>query len=79
MTAKDLLIRIKKHPFSPFRVIVSDGATYDVRHPDQIVVGRDSVTIGIRGESEELFEAMDLVDLIHVVRLEPLPTKTKTK
>lgn len=76
MTAKDMLRRVKKKPFVPFRIIVSEGGNYDVRHPDQIMVMRDSIVVGIPGQSEEdIYETSDLVDLIHVVRLEPLTTK----
>ena len=28
MTRKDLLMRVRERPFSPFRLIVSEGATY---------------------------------------------------
>ena len=58
-----------------FRVIVSEGASYDVRHPEQIMVMRDSVVIGVPGDRDELAETSDLVDLIHVVRLEPIPAE----
>lgn len=79
MTARDLSKRVKKKPFTPFRLIVSEGAAYEVRHPEQIMVTRDSVVIGIPGESEDFYETSDLVDLIHVVRLEPLGGKRAEK
>ena len=80
MTRNDLLRRVKKRPFSPFRIVVSEGATYDVRSPEQIIVARDSVTIGIPSDSDDFYETTDVVDLFHVIRLEPLPTtKGKTK
>ena len=75
MTAKDLAKRARKRPFSPFRIIVSEGGSYDINHPEQIVVARDSVVIGVPGESDDFYETTDLVDLIHVVRLEPIPAQ----
>ena len=75
MTRKDLLNRIRQKPFAPFRLIVSEGATYDIRHPEQIMLARDSVTIGIPSESDDFYETTTLVDLIHVVRLEPVPAQ----
>jgi hypothetical protein len=77
MTPKDLSRRVKKRPFVPFRLVVSEGATYDVFHPDQIIVMRDSVVVATPGDADDFYESSDLVDLIHVVRLEALPTKTK--
>ena len=75
MSPLNLLKRVKQRPFTPFRMVVSEGATYDVRHPDQVIVTRDTAVIGIPGDQEQdLHETFVLVDLLHVVRLEPLET-----
>lgn len=74
MPCKDLANRLKQKPFNPFRIIVSEGATYDIRHPEQIMIARDSVTVGIPSESDEFYETTSLIDLIHVARLEPIPS-----
>jgi hypothetical protein len=80
MTPKVLVKRLRKRPFTPFRMIVSEGAAYDVRHPEQVIVMRDSVVIGIPAEAEDFYETSDLVNLIHVIRLEPLSSqKSKGK
>jgi len=79
MAPRDLLKRVKQRPFIPFRLVVSEGATYDVRHPDFVMVGRDSAVIGIQGDQEQdFYETSVLVDLLHVVRLEPLETTKPT-
>ena len=79
MSPCDLLKRVKQRPFAPFRMVVSEGATYDVRHPDQVIVTRDAAVVAIPGEQEqEFFETSVLVDLLHVVRLEPLETSKTT-
>jgi hypothetical protein len=76
MTRTDLLRRVKQRPFVPFRLVLSEGTTYDIRHPDFIMVGRDSVTIGLPGEQEQdFYETSVLVDLFHVVRMEPIPAQ----
>jgi hypothetical protein len=73
MSRKDILQRARQRPFVPFRVVLSEGTKYDVRHPDFIMVGRDSVVIGLPGEQEqEFYEATVLIDLFHIVQLEPL-------
>ena len=79
MTRTDLLRRVRQRPFSPFRLIVSEGATYDIRHPEKLMVARDSAVIGLQGAQEQdFYETTVLVDLLHVVRLEPLPVAAGT-
>jgi len=78
MTRKDLLQRVRQRPFLPFRLVLTEGAAYEVRHPDFIMVGRDSAVIGVPGEQEQdFYETTVLVDLFHIVRLEPLDSKAK--
>jgi hypothetical protein len=73
MSRKDMLQRIRQRPFSPFRLVLSEGTSYDVRHPDQIMVTRDSAVVGLPGEQEQdFYETTVLVDQFHIVRLEPL-------
>ncbi len=38
---------IGRRPFAPFRLVMSDGRHYDVRHPELIVVGRTSSSVGV--------------------------------
>ena len=73
MTRKDLAQRVRQRPFVPFRLVLSEGTPYEIRHPEQLMLARDSVVIGVPGESEDFFETTILVDLWHIVRLEPTP------
>jgi len=76
MSRNDLLKRVKQRPFAPFRLVLTEGTPYDVRHPEQIMVARDSAVIGLEGKpDQDFYETTVLVDLFHVVRLEPLETK----
>jgi hypothetical protein len=43
MGQSDFLYLLRRRPFLPFRVFLSDGSTYDVRHPDQALPNFDSV------------------------------------
>jgi hypothetical protein len=71
----DLLTAVRKRPFEPFRIQVSDGTHYDVHYPEMVLVGLDSVTIGIlaTGERRLVYERVETVALRHVVKLVPLP------
>lgn len=64
-----------KQPFEPFRLVMTDGASYEIRHPDLLLVGKRSATIGLTGEPGQTFyERTVKVDLLHVIRLEPIST-----
>lgn len=78
MTRKDLASRVKQSPFVPFRLVLSEGTSYEIRHPEQIMVARDSIVIGVPSASEgdDFFDTTVLADIFHVVRLEPLPGQT---
>jgi hypothetical protein len=80
MTRSDLLSRVRQKPFRPFRIIVSENASYDVRHPDWIIVSRDAVTISVAADpTQDYSDSTVMIDLFHVVRLEPLEaTSTAT-
>jgi hypothetical protein len=39
MTAEELRDTLREQPFEPFRIVLTDGATYDIRHPDLLWVG----------------------------------------
>jgi hypothetical protein len=76
MTRNDLLKRVKQRPFVPFRLVLSEGTAYDVKHPEQVMVARDCAVVGLPSQpAEEFFETTVLVNLFHIVRLEPLPAQ----
>lgn len=77
MDPDELFAVVRKQPFEPFRIHVSDGDRYEIRHPDQIVVGRRSCHIGISGNGEGPFQRIAIVSNIHITRLEPLNGKKR--
>jgi hypothetical protein len=71
----DLINVLRKRPFEPFRIHLSDGTVYDVRHPELVMVGLGSAIIGIpaTGKTQPVFERTETVSLVHIVKLLPLP------
>jgi hypothetical protein len=52
---------------------MTDGQAYEIRHPDLLWVGRRSAMVGLTGRpGRTFFERAVQVDLLHVIRLEPL-------
>ena len=45
-TTADLKKRVRQRPFVPFRVVTSSGETYEVVHPELILVGDRWLEIG---------------------------------
>ncbi len=72
MDANELHEKVRKQPFEPFRIHLSDGKAYDVAHPEQIMVGQRSSYVGIPGRREGPFQKIATVSNIHITRIEPL-------
>jgi hypothetical protein len=71
MHPNDLLAPLHRKPFEPFRIVTTDGTTYEVRHPELVVVSTRSAVIGypdpnIPGAASRY----DVVSLLHMIRLE---------
>lgn len=74
MRQAELHERARRHPFEPFRIILTTGATYDIRHPDLIMVGQHSAIIGLTNQANgTVYQRTIKVDLLHVVGIEELP------
>ncbi len=75
MTQEDIREVARRQPFEPFRLILTTGATYDISHPDLIMVGKRAAIIGITTDAEQAaFDRTIKVDLLHVVAIKQLPT-----
>jgi hypothetical protein len=76
MPPQDLLQALRRRPFLPFRLHVSDGTVHDVRHPELLLVAPGSAVVGMPSASLPFpqVERYEIVDLAHVVGLEPLQT-----
>jgi len=75
MRPQDLHEFTRRRPFSPYRIHTTDGQTYEIRHPDQVIVLRSRVVIGVGG-ANGVPDRVEHVALLHVVRIEEAPSKT---
>ena len=74
MTQEELQESARRQPFEPFRIVLTTGATYDIRHPDLIWIGRRSAMVGITNEPNgTAYDRSIKVDLLHIVAIEELP------
>ncbi len=74
MTQNELRDAARRQPFKPFRVVLTTGATYDIHHPDLIMVGQRSVVLGITSHpGSTVYDGIFQVDLLHIVGVQDLP------
>jgi hypothetical protein len=84
MRRNEMVEALRASPFQPFRVHVSDGTTFDIRHPEMLMVTRQSAVVGIlesrdTGESGDVYpqiERSTTVDLLHVTQIEKLQRRS---
>ncbi len=73
MSPEELRDCLRQQPFQPFRIVLTDGVGYDVRHPELLFVGQRTAFVGLTGDlAQTFFERTVRVDLLHVSRIEPL-------
>lgn len=79
MTNPDLKEAVHRQPFQPFRIVLTTGATYDVLHPDLLMVGLRSAIVGITNNPDGTsYDRTIKVDLLHVVGIEDLSVPSPT-
>ncbi|MGA2062259.1 MAG: hypothetical protein ABSG67_17385 [Thermoguttaceae bacterium] len=66
---------LRRQPFVPLRIHLTDGKIYDIRHPEMAMVTSREVYIGREETSagSGVARECDLVSLLHVVRVEQMP------
>ena len=45
MTSRKIVEYLEAEPFPPFRINMTSGQHYDIRHPEMIMVGRTSTRV----------------------------------
>ena len=80
MTTDNLWQRMRRKPFKPFRLHLSSGEIYDIRHPEMMLLSRNSITIAIYDEGDEPGDVLParevFVSPLHVTSAEDIPAET---
>jgi hypothetical protein len=70
MTVQTFRELLTQRPFKPFRLVMSSGQTYEVRHPEMAMLTRTDILVGV-GESEDGVPAdFHICSLLHVTSVE---------
>jgi hypothetical protein len=68
-TYRDLLAA---RPFQPFRLVMSSGQSYEVRHPEMAMLTRTSMFVGIDDTDDGVPAEFKICSFLHVTTIEPL-------
>jgi hypothetical protein len=76
MTAANFRQLLKQQPFRPFRLVMSSGESYEVRHPDMAWVVKNDILVGTGGTGDVADDGIPaefrICPLLHVATVEPV-------
>ena len=79
MSPEELSGALKRRPFVPFRIHITDGAQYEIRIPDMVMIGRTILFIGLRRDIDSpFFDEPVWVAMRHITRVEPIVEAEQT-
>lgn len=75
MAPEELRGTLQQQPFEPFRIVLTHGMDYEIRHADLLWVGKRTAYVGLTGQpGHTFFERSVKIDLLHEIRTEPIET-----
>jgi hypothetical protein len=73
MTAEHIREWLREVPFQPFRIVTSSGESYEIFHPDTVLVTTRVLYIGLyRSNRPNVPDRVAHVAVMHVTELVPL-------
>ena len=72
MTVQTFQQLMTQRPFKPFRLVMSSGQTYEVRHPEMAWLTRRDILVGIDATDDGVPIEFRICSLLHVSAIEPL-------
>jgi len=71
MTVQTFRDMLAARPFKPFRLVMSSGQIYEVRHPEMAWLTRTSILVGVEIADDGLPAEFKICSLLHVTAIEP--------
>jgi len=62
---------LRQQPFNPFRIVMSSGKEYEVRHPEMAMLLQNDILIGVDITDNGMPAEFDICPLLHVASIEP--------
>lgn len=81
MREEDLLKLLQEKPFRPLRIVLTDGSSHEIRHPEFAWVTRSTVLVGLPASALPVPAIDDYVTiaLLHIVKAEFLSSATSSQ
>jgi len=74
MSVSAIKEQLSRQPFEPFRVVLSNGDAYEVRHPEMALLLRNGIYVALPDNQADLPERAVWCSLLHVAAIEPADT-----
>ena len=74
MTFKEVLNHVTAEPFRPFRIHTASGRSYEVKHPEVVMVGKTALTLSVP-LSDDIPDAQGMsykLSLMSIESIEPM-------
>ena len=71
MTVQTFRNLLNERPFRPFRLVMSSGQTYEVRHPEMAMLTRTDILVGVDEADDGIPAEFKICSLLHVTAVEP--------
>ena len=72
MTLQDFKGLLEAKPFEPFRIVMSSGEAYEIRHPEMAKLLRTKILVFIDPDKQGIADQFRMCSLLHVTVVEPI-------
>lgn len=72
MTVTTFRELLTQRPFRPFRIILSSGKAYEVRHPEMAMLTRSDLLVGTDLAEDGVPAEFKICSLLHITAIEPI-------
>jgi hypothetical protein len=78
MRPEGIRMLLRRQPFRPLRITLTDGRTYDVLHPELALLGRSYMEVGLpkQEDPDNIADRLITISLLHIMQIEPLESVT---
>ena len=75
-TIEDIKKRVRQKPFRPLRIVTTAGESYEVSHPELIMIGLRDLQIGMASRRDPaVYDDWACVPRVHISCIEELSTQ----
>lgn len=72
MTVQTFRNLLAERPFKPFRLEMSSGQAYEVRHPEMALLTKSDILVGVDIQEDSVPAEFKVCSMLHVTAVEPM-------